>query len=396
MICVLDIIEGPASGMKCWLRNDQKVTVGRVSNADLSIPNDPHLSRNHLVVEGISVGFRLRDAGSSNGTFVNDMPVSVVQLCPGDQIRAGGSLFQVELLADQRLERGDKGVAVTPNIELPAVPNRTFSAGESLAADQDLTQRFLDQRTASYATTDQQQSNEAGLTEPNSGQVGLENSTRSSAAAGEAIRRQTPMRASQHIGHSKSTGGCFGRETLKSTGSGVSDSPHEAGRERSSKGILELLVPVEGRRLRYLRGDRGSWQVLKVLESVIASFDHARLSLVVNRAQLPSAEAGVLDFSLNTGESRPLTENIFLLQSDRLDFTMDFFKRCLGRDATICIASPNKLKDGWLGNNIDLLSYPSLLHSVIHEAGDRETQLLSGVQFLFFEINNRGDLCLLS
>ncbi|MBX3421574.1 MAG: FHA domain-containing protein [Pirellulaceae bacterium] len=97
MICILKVIDGPAQGAQLWISRNQCLVIGRMSTADFSIPEDPHLSRNHLFVESGEESFRVRDAGSSNGTFVNNAPVSTVELCTGDLIRAGKSVFQVTL-----------------------------------------------------------------------------------------------------------------------------------------------------------------------------------------------------------------------------------------------------------------------------------------------------------
>lgn len=97
MICILKVIDGPAQGAQLWISRNQSLMIGRMSTADFSIPSDPHLSRNHLFVQGGDRTFCVRDAGSSNGTFVNNSPVQEAQLQNGDLIRAGKSVFQVTL-----------------------------------------------------------------------------------------------------------------------------------------------------------------------------------------------------------------------------------------------------------------------------------------------------------
>ncbi len=100
MICVVDVIEGPASGRRFWLRPNQRIAVGRISTADFSVPADPHMSRNHLIFEANQTAIRVRDAGSANGTFVNNMRISNLELCSGDRVRAGATTFEISLLAD--------------------------------------------------------------------------------------------------------------------------------------------------------------------------------------------------------------------------------------------------------------------------------------------------------
>ena len=97
MICLLQVIEGPLAGHQCWLRDDQRLSIGRMSTADFPVVSDLHMSRCHLLVEGNRAAFRLRDVGSSNGTWVNESRVSTVEICDGDTIRAGMSAFRVSL-----------------------------------------------------------------------------------------------------------------------------------------------------------------------------------------------------------------------------------------------------------------------------------------------------------
>jgi pSer/pThr/pTyr-binding forkhead associated (FHA) protein len=123
MICVFDVISGPARGRRFWLRPNQRVEVGRISSADFSVPGDPHMSRRHLIFEGTVSSFRIRDVGSSNGTFVNDAQISSVELCNGDQIRAGETTFEVSLMDDKQNPHAKDGF--------------TFSSSLSLAVDSD-------------------------------------------------------------------------------------------------------------------------------------------------------------------------------------------------------------------------------------------------------------------
>jgi pSer/pThr/pTyr-binding forkhead associated (FHA) protein len=69
--------------------------IGRTASADFSIPSDSHLSRRHFLLDSTTTTVRIRDVGSSNGTFVNDHRITVAELKDGDTIRAGISTFQV-------------------------------------------------------------------------------------------------------------------------------------------------------------------------------------------------------------------------------------------------------------------------------------------------------------
>lgn len=138
MFCVLRVIDGPAQGSQLFLGCNQRLTIGRLSTADFSIPSDQHLSRNHLAVESDESSFRVIDMGSSNGTFVNNSPVSRIEICSGDIIRAGKSVFEVQL-KNQGKKPVQTGGAVTDALEpvKNRVPSRTLKSGW----DEDLTER---------------------------------------------------------------------------------------------------------------------------------------------------------------------------------------------------------------------------------------------------------------
>jgi|GEM_PF-3137838 len=98
MICVLDVTDGPARGRRFWIRANEKLEIGRISTADFSVPTDKHMSRHHLILEGREDGFRIRDAGSVNHTFVNGSKVSSIELCNGDIVKAGETQFEVSII----------------------------------------------------------------------------------------------------------------------------------------------------------------------------------------------------------------------------------------------------------------------------------------------------------
>ena len=125
MICILKVIDGPAQGAQLWISRNQCLVIGRRSTADFSVPTDPHMSRNHLFVEGNESSFRVRDAGSSNGTFVNNAPVAVAQLCSGDLIRAGKSVFQVTLKEEAMK---DQPPGLSASRQVPELPTRKLAA----------------------------------------------------------------------------------------------------------------------------------------------------------------------------------------------------------------------------------------------------------------------------
>jgi hypothetical protein len=69
--------------------------VGRDSDCDIFLV-DPSVSRNHAVLETIDGELIVRDAGSTNGTFVNGERVQSATLNSGDVVAFGKTLMRVE------------------------------------------------------------------------------------------------------------------------------------------------------------------------------------------------------------------------------------------------------------------------------------------------------------
>ncbi len=93
---VLKVVKGPDSQRKFLLKAGRAIVVGRGSDSDTKI-QDSALSRSHFKVELIGDFIQVEDLGSSSGTFVNGQKVATVMLDPGDQIKAGDSIFVVDV-----------------------------------------------------------------------------------------------------------------------------------------------------------------------------------------------------------------------------------------------------------------------------------------------------------
>jgi len=90
MSAKLVVLAGPRCGETISI--DASATIGRDASSQLCIP-DHLISRRHCAVELADGHCTLRDLGSSNGTFVNGMPVRERHLAHGDRIRAGDSVL---------------------------------------------------------------------------------------------------------------------------------------------------------------------------------------------------------------------------------------------------------------------------------------------------------------
>lgn len=97
MQIVLRVLAGPEEGREFIFDRHQTFVVGRSSQAQFSVPDDPFLSRDHFLIEFNPPICMLKDIGSTNGTRVNNLRVGEVMLKHGDVIEAGKSRFEVEI-----------------------------------------------------------------------------------------------------------------------------------------------------------------------------------------------------------------------------------------------------------------------------------------------------------
>jgi diguanylate cyclase (GGDEF)-like protein len=71
----------------------RSVTLGRGDGCDVRI-NDQSVSRTHARVEGAENGYEVVDLQSTNGTFVNDAPITTRRLKDGDYVRVGNCIYR--------------------------------------------------------------------------------------------------------------------------------------------------------------------------------------------------------------------------------------------------------------------------------------------------------------
>lgn len=88
----LDQVEGTA-GRRMHDIGDEIVTVGRGPESDIFL-DDVTVSREHAEILRGQNGFRIRDAGSLNGTYVNRVRVDAVDLRNQDEIQIGRYRFK--------------------------------------------------------------------------------------------------------------------------------------------------------------------------------------------------------------------------------------------------------------------------------------------------------------
>lgn len=119
-----------------------RVNVGRSANNELSFPEDPRLSRNHLIFERRGELWTVRDLGSKNGTLVNDRRITTEHpLTVGDVVTAGE--LTIRLLEAEVAETGhnvmivgdDSGDDEHPFSKTVVADLSSFLKGPSAAAE---------------------------------------------------------------------------------------------------------------------------------------------------------------------------------------------------------------------------------------------------------------------
>lgn len=91
---ILRVVGGPAAGREIPIRGT-KVTVGRAITADISIP-DTVISRTHVVISLEGKTWKIKDLGSTNGTWVRGEKISgEVELPLKAPVRIGNTLFEL-------------------------------------------------------------------------------------------------------------------------------------------------------------------------------------------------------------------------------------------------------------------------------------------------------------
>ncbi|MDH3584623.1 MAG: FHA domain-containing protein, partial [Phycisphaerae bacterium] len=100
----LILTSGPHRGQILELpqHSERPIRIGR-DDADICLGDD-HVSRMHAELHVCPGGWRVSDLGSSNGTFVNDVPVDRAhRLEDGDRLDVGHTALVFGCLSDERL-----------------------------------------------------------------------------------------------------------------------------------------------------------------------------------------------------------------------------------------------------------------------------------------------------
>jgi eukaryotic-like serine/threonine-protein kinase len=117
---ILSIVEGELTGKEYIFEDRTTCIIGRHESCQIPLPNDANhstISRYHCLLDINPPGIRVRDFGSLNGTFINDMKIGQREdgqspeegtkiifpeydLRTGDRIKLGDTVFAVTLAAE--------------------------------------------------------------------------------------------------------------------------------------------------------------------------------------------------------------------------------------------------------------------------------------------------------
>ena len=115
---------GPSAGERIEVAGE--VELGRASSPALQ--EDAEISRRHALVRSGDAGLEIEDAGSSNGTFVNEERITGARtLAHGDRVRIGQTILEVDAAA------GPPGVAAAP-AAAPVPPPQAAAPQQPAAA----------------------------------------------------------------------------------------------------------------------------------------------------------------------------------------------------------------------------------------------------------------------
>ena len=104
---------------------DEAVQIGRGSENTIVLENDS-VSRRHAIIERDGSKYKLRDLESTNGTYVNDVPVSDCILRRGDQIKIGDTILKYLSGSDMEAQYHETIYRMTIVDALTGVNNKRF------------------------------------------------------------------------------------------------------------------------------------------------------------------------------------------------------------------------------------------------------------------------------
>ncbi len=120
----LVVINGADLGKKYLLAQSSTV-IGRSSKVDIQI-DEESISRSHAVIDNYGDTVIARDLESTNGTYVNDVPVREKRLMDGDQIKIGRTIFKFLSGSNVEAQYHDEIYKLTTTDGLTQIYNKRY------------------------------------------------------------------------------------------------------------------------------------------------------------------------------------------------------------------------------------------------------------------------------
>jgi S-DNA-T family DNA segregation ATPase FtsK/SpoIIIE len=90
------IADGPSLVLALdWERGEHDLVIGRAVGCDVAL-SDTTVSRRHARLVYRDGGWMIEDLASSNGVLVNETSVGRCRLQPGDRLRLGDQLIEID------------------------------------------------------------------------------------------------------------------------------------------------------------------------------------------------------------------------------------------------------------------------------------------------------------
>lgn len=344
MICVLDVIDGPARGKRIWVKENQCLEIGRISSADFSIPTDSHLSRRHLLLDSTQNGFRVRDVGSANGTFLNNQRVTVHALRSGDSIRAGMTTFLVSLREDGENPHDEDGFSFS----------QTSAANDSVTVPDQETQIDPEPSLSRIRTLDFSNNQHLEST------VKANEPTASKTIESQDLSLDLIPLAPANEDWWKSF------FTISQQPNLYEQSEPFASRQGDFVGLLQKFCP------KY------------------------QFCLIINQSQLLPEGLKLIERLRPTGSIEALSKTLCFVSGEKVNDLWSLINLCLGQDAMVCLGSKRKLDIAELVPFANSLSFPSMFGNHLRSSNSKiSSWLVRNDSFALFELDREGKIGLL-
>jgi hypothetical protein len=130
MLVALHLLSGPTGSDAIEAKPGDILEIGRsMQVGGLRLPRDRHMSVRHFQLVCERQGCRIRDLGSTNGTFVNGARVTEVLVRDGDRIEAGTSTFVVRIYRNRADGAPLASGATRPSATAPSTIQTQVVAG---------------------------------------------------------------------------------------------------------------------------------------------------------------------------------------------------------------------------------------------------------------------------